>query len=105
MAKPQSKAQKKIDNNVRRALAAACEQCLEGINGFQKLTHQADYSNFPASLLITCVFDTDESQQQACQNDSSSNIQKLIQAQLLKVGIILKAPKRQIIFDSVQSRS
>ena len=58
--KPQSKTQKKIDNNVRKALTAACEDCLKDVPGFQWLTHQANYTNFPASLFVTCVFDTDE---------------------------------------------
>jgi hypothetical protein len=104
MAKPQSKTQKKIDNNVRLALTDACEEFLDDIRGFQWLTHQADYSNFPASLLITCVFDTDKSQQQACENGDSSKMQNLIQAQLLKIGVKLKAPKRQLIFDSEECR-
>jgi hypothetical protein len=104
MAKPHSKTQKKIDNNVRLALTGACEQFLDDISGFQWLTHQANYSNFPASLLITCVFDTDESQQQACQNNDSSKMQNLIQARLLKIGVKLKAPKQQVIFDSEESR-
>lgn len=100
MAKPQSKTQKKIDNNIRLALTDACELFLDAIPGFQWLTHEANYTNFPASLLITCVFDSDERQQQACQNGDSRKMQKLIQAKLLKIGVKLKAPKQQIIFDS-----
>lgn len=96
MAKPQSKTEKKIDNNVRLALTSACEQFLEDVPGFQWLTHQANYTNFPASLLITCVFDTDESQQCA----DASVIHKLIRSKLLKIGVKLKAPKQQVIFDS-----
>ena len=64
MAKPQSKTEKKIDNNVRLALTSACEQFLEDVPGFQWLTHQANYTNFPATLLITCVFDTQENPEQ-----------------------------------------
>ena len=80
MAKPQSKTQKKIDNNIRLALTDACEQLLDTIPGFQWLTHQANYSNFPASLLITCVFDTRESQQHAAENGGTKDMQKFIQA-------------------------
>jgi hypothetical protein len=100
MAKPKSKTQKKIDNNVRLALTDACEQFLEDIVGFQWLTHEANYRSFPASLLITCVFDTDENHQQACQNGHSVKMQNLIQAKLLKTGVKLKSPKQQIIFES-----
>lgn len=100
MTKPQTKTQKKIDNNVRLALTDACEQFLEDITGFQWLTHQANFNSFPDSLLITCVFDTDASQLQARQNGDSGKMQNLIQAKLLKFGVELKAVNRQIIFDS-----
>ncbi len=103
MAKPQSKTQKKIDNNVRLALTDACELFLDNIAGFQWLTHQANYSNFPASLLITCVFDTDDSQQQASQNGDSTKMQNLIQAKLLKIGVKLKTPKQQVVFDNEET--
>ena len=100
MAKPKSKTQKKIDNNERLAQTDACEQFLKDIVGFQWLTHEANYNNFPASLLITCVFHTDENHQQACQNGHSVKMQNLIQAKLLKIGVKLKSPKQQIIFES-----
>lgn len=99
MAKPQSKTEKKIDNNVRRALTSACEQFLEDIPGFQWLTHQANYTNFPASLLITCVFDNDVSIQDA----NAGAIHKLLHSRLLKIGVKLKAPKQQVVFDSEEA--
>ena len=101
---PKTKTQKKIDNNVRLALTDACEQFLEDITGFQWLTHQANFNNFPDSLLITCVFDTDANQQQARENGDSGKMQYLIQAELLKKEVELKAAKQQIIFDSEEKR-
>mgnify|MGYP000005102179 CR=1 FL=1 len=99
MAKPQSKTEKKIDNNVRLALTSACEQFLEDVPGFQWLTHQANYTNFPATLLITCVFDTQENQEQV----DVSAIHKLLQSKMLKIGVKLKAPKQQVVFDSEEA--
>ena len=103
MAKPKSKTQKKIDNNIRLALTEVCAQFLHDIAGFQWLTHQADYSDFPASLLVSCVFDTDQNQQHACTNGNSNTMQKLIQANLLKIGVKFKSLQQQIIFDSEQA--
>ena len=103
MAKPKSKTQKKIDNNVRLALTDACEQFLVTTPGFQWLSHQADYSNFPASLLISCVFDSDENLQQAVQKGLCVNMQNLIQTKLLNIGVKLKAPKQQVIFKSEET--
>lgn len=103
MPKPQSKTQKKIDNNIRLALTEACEQTLEDVPGFQWLTHQADYSNFPASLLVTCVFDTSESQLHAEKVGHALTLRKCIQTKLLKIGIPFKRLEQQVIFDSEEA--
>ncbi|WP_299773040.1 Fis family transcriptional regulator [uncultured Pseudoteredinibacter sp.] len=99
MAKPRSKTEKKIDNNIRQALTVACDHFLEDIPGFQWLTHQVNYTNYPASLLITCVFDTMENSK----NADIASIQKLVLTKLLKIGVKLKSPERQIIFDSEEA--
>ncbi|WP_299973732.1 Fis family transcriptional regulator [uncultured Pseudoteredinibacter sp.] len=99
MAKAKSKTEKKIDNNIRLALTAACDQFLEDIPGFQWLTHQANYTNFPASLMITCVFDTEESSN----HTNKPKIYKVIQSKLLKIGVKFKSPERQVMFDSEEA--
>ncbi|MFT5691397.1 MAG: hypothetical protein ACI92E_000726 [Oceanicoccus sp.] len=100
MARPNSKTEKKIDKNVCLALTKACEHFLESINGFQWVTHQATYSDFPGSLFITCVFDSHENQKKAGDNDDNIRMSKIIQSELLKIGVKLKAPRLQIIYDS-----
>lgn len=103
MPKPQSKTQKKIDNNIRIALTACCDNALDDIPGFKWLTHQADYANFPASLFITCVFDKKTEQQTAQNNGQAIALQKLIQTRLLKIGIKFKKIDTQIVFDSEEA--
>ena len=103
MPKPKSKTQKKIDNSVRIALTACCDEALKDIPGFQWLTHQADYANFPASLFITCVFDKQSEQQAAQENGQAFAFQKLIQSRLLKIGITFKKLDAQIMFDSEEA--
>jgi hypothetical protein len=103
MSKPKSKTQKKTDNNIRLALTDACEQMLQDTAGFQWLTHQANYSDFPASLLVTCVFDTEESKQHAAEGGHTASAQKLIQAKLLKIGIKLKSLQQQVIFTTEET--
>lgn len=95
-----NKTQKKIDNQLRTALAAVCEQALKDVAGFRWLTHQADYANFPASLLITCVFETEVELVQAKQQNLTVSMQKRIQASLLKIGIRFKNLDRQVVFDT-----
>lgn len=103
MSKPQSKTQKKIDSNIRVALTEVCEYTLKDVPGFQWLTHQADYSNFPASLLITCIFDTDDSLRHAEDAGRILEIRKRIQAKLLKIGVSFKKVEQQFIFDSEEA--
>lgn len=100
---PKSKTEKKIDNNIRLALTDVCEQLLKDIPGFIWLTHQANYTNFPASLLITCVFDTEAEKEHAHNNGYKVQIEKYIQSKLLKVGVKFKAISKQIVLDSEEA--
>lgn len=100
MSKPKSKTEKKIDNNVRLALTQVCDDALVKVDGFEWLTHQANYTNFPASLLVTCVFGTEPALAEATQNGDTLWLQKQIQSRLLKVGVRFKTIDKQIIFDT-----
>jgi len=102
MSKAKSKTQKKIDNNIRLALTSACQSMLEEVPGFQWLTHQADYTNFPASLLIICVFDSPDQQLQAESSGKASQMKRVIQAKLLKTGVKFKSLEQQILLDNEQ---
>ncbi len=95
-----STTQKKIDNQLRTTLTVVCEQALEDVPGFSWLTHQANYANFPASLLITCIFETESELLQAQTQGLTASMQKRIQASLLKTGIRFKNLERQVIFDT-----
>ncbi|MGJ8682505.1 Fis family transcriptional regulator [Paraglaciecola sp.] len=94
---------KKLDNNVIKALTVACESFKDNINGFEWLTHTADYSNFPASLVVTCVFDTNQSIADTKDKALDINMRKIIQQQLLKVGILLKDARRNVCLDSEEA--
>ena len=69
---------KKIDNNVRKALTIACDTALEKVDGFEWLTHTASYDCFPGSLRVTCVFDTNESLEKACEQELDAYFLSLI---------------------------
>lgn len=100
---PKSKTEKKIDNHIRTALTEVCETLLKDVPGFIWLTHQANYTNFPASLMITCVFDTEAEKEHAIANGDKSHIEKRIQAKLLKVGVKFKSVTKQIMLDSEEA--
>lgn len=52
------KSDKKTDNQIRLFLTDICEDFMKDFNGFLWLTHEADYDNFPQSLRITFVFNS-----------------------------------------------
>ncbi|GAA5316217.1 MAG: hypothetical protein AseanaTS_14220 [Candidatus Pelagadaptatus aseana] len=98
-----TKTQKKIDNNIIRVLNQVCDQSLEDVAGFQWLTHQANYTNFPASLLITCVFDTEANRVHQIEAGGCKVLLQRIQSGLLKVGVKFKSLPQQVLFDSEEA--
>lgn len=91
---------KKLDNNVIKALTVACETAKTWNIGFEWLTHTAKYNHFPGSLMVTCVFNTDEEVAAAQQNGHDTRLRQLIQQQLLKAGIKLKDSRHHVRYDS-----
>ena len=98
-----SKTNQKIDNNVCKALTIACETSLHDVAGFVWLTHRANYTNFPASLVITCVFNTDEEIEAMKALQQDETMMATIQKQLLKVGVVVKNINKSVHFDSEEA--
>jgi hypothetical protein len=94
---------KKLDNQIVKALTIACEQLKDEFEDFTWLTHQADFSNFPASLIVRCVFNTDAGLATLKHEQGEAIFSKRIHAALLKVGILLKSPKRHVVFDTEEA--
>lgn len=97
-----NKTVKKLDNNLVNALTIACEMAKQDIVGFEWLTHSANYANFPASLVITCVLDNQQSLDTLVANQGDEVVRKLIHKQLLKAGVLLKDVRRHVFFDTEQ---
>lgn len=97
------KTNKKIDNNVCKALTEVCEQAKIDIDGFQWLTHRANYTEFPGSLKVTCVFSDDLEMAAACDQKQDVILRQHIQKQLLKFGIVLKDVRQNVQLDSEEA--
>ncbi|NCP65275.1 MAG: Fis family transcriptional regulator [Paraglaciecola sp.] len=93
----------KLDDNVVKALTKVCEEAKQKVVGFDWITHRADYSNFPNSLVITCVFVGEQDVNQAKVDKQDVYLRQLIHRQLLKAGILLKDPRRNVFFDSEEA--
>jgi len=91
------KTDKKIDNKLRQALTDVCDFAIQHHHGYQWITHEVNYQRFPESLVITCMFDT---QQQAQDAFSEGGLRQVIQQKLAMLSIELKMPNKQIRFQS-----
>jgi hypothetical protein len=98
-----TKTTQKLDSNICKALTIACENSLHKIEGFCWLTHRANYTNFPASLIVTCVFNTEHDIEIMKSNDLAKGFKQDIQTQLLKIGVIIKNINQNIHFDSEEA--
>lgn len=90
------KADKKIENALVKVLTEVCELAKEKYIGFKWITHFVDYKNFPKSLLIVCIYDTNK-------NLNNSNVEglcKLINEKLLSIDIKIQDLYGQVSFDS-----
>lgn len=97
-----NKTAKKLEKNVVKALTQACESCKEFVTGFDWLTHTADYSDFPASLHITCVFDSEDAKVAATVSQHASMMSE-IENHLANYGVTLNKIERHVSFDSEQA--
>jgi hypothetical protein len=98
-----SKTNQKIDNNICKALTIACETSLHEVTGFSWLTHRANYTNFPASLVVTCVFNSNEEVALMKEQQLDEVLRNTIQKQLLKIGVVVKNIKQCVRFDSEEA--
>lgn len=97
------KTDKTLENTIVKVLTQVCEQSLKEINGFQWLTHLVNYKDFPRSLTIICVFDTQDRLANLSTSLMQKNLQGLIVEQLNASGIRLPNPLKQIKFDSEEA--
>lgn len=93
------KTDRKTENMLIRALTEACEIAQDRFEGFTWLTHFANYSRFPASLAVVCVYDTNA---QLAKTDREG-MRSLIKAELASAGIQLTDVRRQVRFDTEEN--
>ena len=98
------KTDKKIDNQLIKVLTDVCDVALKEIKGFEWLTHLVNYSNFPKSLKIVCVFDNNENLNLFKSNaNNQQKLQKLIQSKLLEVDVKVKNIVAHVLYDTQEN--
>tara|TARA_R110001592_G_scaffold82307_7_gene243770 strand:- start:4939 stop:5367 length:429 start_codon:yes stop_codon:yes gene_type:complete len=98
-----TKTSQKIDNNICKALTLACESFLHIVPGFVWLTHRANYTDFPASLVITCIFEKEVEIDEMKAQQQDELLRNTILKQLIKVGVVVKNSTQQVHFDSEEA--
>lgn len=97
------KTDKKIDNQLRLVLTDVCETALKEIDGFQWLTHVVNYTNFPKSLKVVCIFDTNESLSIFMSQDKRKDLESLIQIKLADLAVNLKKVTDHISYNTEEN--
>ena len=90
---------KKTDKALIAVLTDVCHIAQEKYNGFEWLTHFANYNNFPSSLSVVCVYDTN----QRLNNADKDGLRELIKDKLLTIDINIKDISRQVDFDTEEN--
>lgn len=94
------KTDKKIHNQIIKALNLVCEIAKYEIDGFEWVSHTVNYQAFPHSLRIICHFKSVQHIQ--CLDEGCDNkLRLLIQNSLEAENILLSNVSRQIDFDGV----
>jgi len=94
------KSDKKIDNQLRLVLTEVCEASLKDIQGFKWLTHVVNYDNFPQSLKVTCVFDTNKNLDHYLQSAFKQKLALYIQAEFNGMKIKIKNINNHVSYDT-----
>ncbi|WP_394246536.1 Fis family transcriptional regulator [Vibrio profundi] len=97
------KTDKKIDKQLRDTLTELCESTLKSFDGFLWVTHIVNFSNFPQSLKVVCVFETNQQLVNFTDSQDSKAFAQLMAQRLLQVGIQLKKVEKHLFFDSQEN--
>lgn len=95
-----TKTDKKLDKQISQALTNACEMSKDRVQGFQWLTHQVNFKQFPDSLTVICVFQMQAELEQANSQKQDQIIIGFIKTELGKIDIRFKDIKRHVLFVS-----
>ena len=97
------KSDKKIENKLRVALTDVCEIALKQFIGFEWVTHLVNYNNFPSSLKVICVFDSNDNLSHFLKSNNRRELEVLIQRKFFEIDINLTSITQHLSYDSEES--
>ena len=97
------KSDKKIENQIRDVLTDVCEDTLKSYDGFLWVTHTVNFSSFPQSLKIVCVFNTNQDRANFSESNGQQQVSAVVQNAFNQVGIKLKNADKHISYDTQEN--
>jgi hypothetical protein len=97
------KTDKKHERDLSLALTKVCDDALKSVPGFAWITHFVNYGDFPRSLIVVCVFETDEQLRMALATQANEQLSAVIEEELQVIGIELRDQRRQLRFDTEEA--
>ena len=97
------KTDKKNEKLIVEALTAVCDIAISQVPGFQWLTHRVNYSRFPDSLIVVCIFATNNDLTNVLLAKQDDFLRSLIREKLSTVAIPMKDTARQVSFDTEEA--
>ena len=94
---------KKTESALVKALNGVCESLKDEQNGFVWLTHFVDYANYPQSLKIVFVFDTNQHLIEAKNHTLFDSVFKLCESHLKRESIHIKRIDKTVCFDTEEN--
>ena len=95
------KSDKKLEKALVKVLTEVCDIAQENYYGFKWITHFVNYNNFPDSLNVVCIYDTNPQLKKTDVN----GLRLLINEKLLSIDITIKDIQRQVTFDTEENCS
>ncbi|MHC8327441.1 hypothetical protein [Pseudomonas sp. LB1P83] len=89
-----------IERRLVATLTEACETAKAQIVGFEWLTHEVDFDEFPSSLKVTWVFDTQTSKDQALASGQGERMVELTAIALNEADVLVSPVSAHVQFGS-----
>ena len=100
---PLQRNEKKTENAIIKSLNAVCKTLKNELDGFSWLTHFVDYSQFPQSLKLVFVFDTNQALLEANNKAFFKTIFELTETRLSNEGVYIKRIDKAVFFDTEEN--
>lgn len=89
-----------IERRLIATLTEACETAKAQIVGFEWLTHEVDYDEFPSSLRVVWIFDTQANKDQALASGQGERMVELTAMALNDADVLVSPVAAHVQFDS-----